>query len=835
MTKKLIITAIISLGLIGSMASAEDDPTSLSYISYLERYASVQPADGQDSLEAAINMPLVTGDRVDLARDARMEIVLADGNTVWLNEYSTLSLDSVAFSRDVRADRTVLFLADGNMIIELPRGIPQEHRVRVDSARHTVYLTSPGVFRVDVLPSGKLWVEVWEGIASAATPTGEVLLRAGTTAEVGESPIHAVQARMTDRDDFSRWVQSVRGQQAPTTEAIHVDTRYARQASQLNSYGNWIYVDATQSWGWQPVVSAGWSPYTSGRWYWTPTGWSWLSYEPWGWLPYHYGTWSYYEPSGWVWSWGATWSPAWVYWTSWPGYVGWCPVGAYSSWWVGVGWGWGGFYWSGGSHHGGGHHGHGGGGYDGYRPGRSPNTGRPGGLNGVGVSTRGAVSASELVLNMQGRTSASALRGRGWTAVPAGDFSSRNLSRAVRPAADFLRAGRADKIEAVISAKPLLTDSPRVRPASEGVRAAFQRVERQSSTDLSRLVARDSSLSRDQAVRLAQPTLAREVVATPQRSTAALPSRNSQTRSDRSTISATTPSRGSYLRGNVASSSERSSRESLPNAYRSNISRTSPGQSPVDRSLQSIRSRSDRPSPPVSRTPAVGRENSSSSSRDSNARSPSLSQSSSSLRSRSLSPSTSSSRSTISSSPAGSSSSIASPGRSHAPTVIPGTSYSGRTSSSRSYRTSPSTSTTGGSTASSYRSVSPSRSYTRSTPSSTSQSFSRPAPRSSSSSISGTARSTTSPYRSVSPSRSYTRSIPSTSSSRSNSPSHSSSSSYRSSSSHRSSPVSRSSTQAAPRSSSSSRSSSSISSSRSSASSASSSRSSSSARRGRSR
>ncbi len=799
MTRKLITAAIISLGLIGNVASAEDDPTSLSYISYLERYASVQPADGQDSLEAAINMPLVTGDRVDLARDARMEIVLADGNTVWLNEYSTLSLDSVALSRDIRSDRTVLYLADGNMIIELPEGIPQKHRVRVDSSRHTVYLSAPGVFRIDVLPTGKLWLEVWEGLASAATPAGEVLLRGGSTAEIGDGPIKAVQASMTARDSFSRWVQSIRGPQPSATEAIHVDTRYARQASQLNSYGSWVYIDDIDSWGWQPVVSAGWSPYTSGRWYWTPTGWSWLSYEPWGWLPYHYGTWSYFDSCGWVWNWGATWSPAWVYWSSWPGYVGWCPIGAYSSWWVGFDWGWGGFYWSGGSYHGG-HHGYGGAGYTGYRSGRGPYTGRPGGLNGVGVTRRGATSASRLVLNMEGRTSASALRGRGWSAVPTGDFSSRNLSRSVRPASDFLRAGRTDKVDAIISAKPLVTESPRrVRPA-ESLRTSFEQVGARSSRDLSRIVARDASLSREEAMNLVQPAPAREVVSVSPRRSAAAQIRASTETSARQSSG---PARESHVRSTAPSSTERSSREALPNAYRSSISRTSSG-----RSSASVPQASDSQTSTGRRSSqGVVRSGSGASNRDSSARGSSSSVPSNSLRSRALpsgsSPSdrpsssgavsSSRSRSTISSSPRGSSSSITSPGRSRSPTVIPGSSYSSR-SSSRSYGSSSSSTHRPSSSSSSYRSTSPGRSYSsRSTsPTATSRSYSTRSrssstPRSSSSygSSSSRSRSSASTPRSSSSSRSSTSR--SSSSSTRSSTSRSSSSSSRSSSSRSSS------------------------------------------------
>jgi len=834
MKKTLIFTVIFLLGAGLAAASVEDDPTSLSYISYLERYATVQPADGQENIEATINMPLVTGDRVDLARDARMEIVLADGNTVWLNEYSTLSLDAVALSRDVRADRTVLFLADGSMIIELPPDIPQKHRVRIDSAKHTLYLSAPGVYRIDVLGTGRLWVEVWEGLAAAASPAGEVPLREGSTAEIGDSPIRAVQAHMKDRDSFARWVQSIRGQQT-SPDAVHVDTRYARQASQLDSYGTWIHIDETDSWGWQPAVSSGWDPYTSGRWYWTPTGWSWLSYEPWGWLPYHYGSWSYYNSCGWVWGWGSTWSPAWVYWSYWPGYVGWCPVGTYSSWWVGVGWGWGGIYFGGGSYYPGypaypGHPAYpvypGYPGYPGYRPGRGPYTGRPGGMYGVGVSSRRAASASDLILNMEGRASASSLRGRGWSAVPAGNFSSRNLSRSVRPASEFLRAGRGiDKTEAIISAKPLLTDSPRRTRPDAAVRAAFERTGSRSSVDLSRIVARDASIGEAEALRLVRPATARDIVSsarTVRTASTATATTDGSARGAGSSSSTRNASMSYQAQGGEGSSFSpvgRSVRETLPNAYHSTIARSRPGRSSTtggssstgatgsggSTSIRTGNSGSRLPGRSTSGTtrnigsssrsagrvssPLQGGSLSGLSSRSSTsshrASSTQRSVPSNSLKARALPSNTRSqssdsgtfsSRSTDRPS-TGARNSGSIPGRSYAPVVIPGSSYSGR-SSSRSYRSSTSRSGSSRSYSSGSRSYSrgpTSGSISRSYPSS--RSSIRPSGSSSSHSARPSSRS----------SSSYGHSSSRSSSSRSSSSMSRSHSSSRSSSSHSSS------------------------------------------------
>ncbi len=504
MLRHLITTGLI-LGIpLSVSASSEDDATSLSYISYLERYATVQPAAEEGTIEAAINMPLVAGDRIDTAREARMELVLADGSYLWVDEYTTVSLDSVAFSRDTTSDRTVLYLADGSMMIELLPGVERPQRTRIDAATETVYLEGPGVYRLEVLRTGGLWVEVWEGLAEAASPAGGVVLRSGSASEIISGEVSSVQAQVTDRDDFARWVQS-RREVSSGQSSLYVDARYGREASQLDAYGNWVYLDSANTWAWQPTVSSQWQPYNSGRWYWTSVGWSWLSYEPWGWLPYHYGSWWQSPSYGWVWCSGSVWSPAWVHWGYWPGYVSWCPVGWYSSWWWGCGWGWRGGYWG---HHGGGGYypPHGGGGTGPPRTDVVP----PGSEGPARVRMDRPADASDLVLDMEGRTARSSLREGGWTAVPERDFASPHIGRLARPAGDFLRADTSRDGTATITTRPLITASPgRATPSAEVSRVLGETAGRAGpTTDLSRVVARDAGLSHDDALTAVTPSTA---------------------------------------------------------------------------------------------------------------------------------------------------------------------------------------------------------------------------------------------------------------------------------------------------------------------------------------
>ena len=104
--KRLATAAFILGAMVPLVASGEDDPTSLSYISYLERYATIIPAHGDEAVDAIINLPVITGDRLDTGRGARVELQLADGCTLWVDEFTTVDFDAIVGSQDDPAPRT---------------------------------------------------------------------------------------------------------------------------------------------------------------------------------------------------------------------------------------------------------------------------------------------------------------------------------------------------------------------------------------------------------------------------------------------------------------------------------------------------------------------------------------------------------------------------------------------------------------------------------------------------------------------------------------------------------------------------------------------------------
>ena len=519
--KTLTTAALILVIAAPLLASEEDDPTSLSYISYLERYATIQAVSNEESIEATINMPLVVGDRLDTAREARMEVILADGGIMWLDQYTSVSLDAVAFSREMGGERTVLYLIDGAVMVQVPEHVLTAEPLRIDASGATVYLNQPGTYRIEVLRSGGLRMEVWAGLGEAATTAGGVLIQPETAAEIRGGEVVRVEPHLTWGDDFARWVDQ-RRLVYESESAEFVDERYSREAGILDSYGSWVYVDATQSWGWQPAVAPDWQPYTAGRWYWTATGWSWVSYEPWGWLPYHYGSWSFNAGFGWTWGWGSVWSPAWVSWCWWPGYVSWCPWGYYNSWCYGRYPGWSGGY---------------------YPPHvQPPNAGQPRTPRGDVVSPREGVAPGEAgrrqtpdprvrassdaggesrrvtpggdnlratsdgraVADFTGRVRVAEMDRAGWNVVAADEFASEHLSRVVQPGSRVM-PNQGDATGVVVTG-PLTTRSPAQASTANEISRTFADVGDRTNRDITRVMARDNSLRSEDITRLVQPT-----------------------------------------------------------------------------------------------------------------------------------------------------------------------------------------------------------------------------------------------------------------------------------------------------------------------------------------
>jgi len=306
-------------------------------ISLIHGDVSTQRGDSGDWSAAALNQPVMGGDKVSTGDGARVELQLDFANTFRLGANSKANIATFTH-KDIQiqlsqgiANYTVSKDSEAEPEIDTPN-------VSVHPAHHD------GVFRIEVRPDGDTLVIVRKGEAQIATPQGSAEVRGGQMATV-RGTTDSAQYKISDApnpDDWDRW-NADRDYMIRNAESWRHTNHYYTGAQDLDSYGRWQNVP---DYGdvWVPNEPEDWAPYRDGSWVYEPYyGWTWDGYEPWGWAPYHYGRWFWYGNS-WAWwpgpAWGwyrPFWAPAYVSFWGW----GW-GLGFGFGW---GGWGWGGFGW----------------------------------------------------------------------------------------------------------------------------------------------------------------------------------------------------------------------------------------------------------------------------------------------------------------------------------------------------------------------------------------------------------------------------------------------------------------------------------------------------------
>ena len=288
-----LVTGIAGLAFSGLVAA--DPPSRVARLGYMTGAVSLSPAGETDWVQASINRPLTTGDRVWADAGARAEIQVG-GALMRLNAgtgMSVLNLD----------DRIVqVQLTQGTMNFRVRR-LDADQAFEIDTPNLAFTVRKPGDYRIEVDADG-----------NATT----IVVRSGQGEVYGESASYVIDSRQTYRftgtglreyqvvdapriDEFDRW--------SGERDRIYASSPSARYVSQdvvgyqdLDANGAWR-VDATYGNVWYPSrVDAGWAPYRDGHWAWVdPWGWTWVDDAPWGFAVSHYGRWANLHGTwGWV-------------------------------------------------------------------------------------------------------------------------------------------------------------------------------------------------------------------------------------------------------------------------------------------------------------------------------------------------------------------------------------------------------------------------------------------------------------------------------------------------------------------------------------------------------
>lgn len=269
-------------------SDTSDPPARVARLSYLHGAVSFVPAGENDWVEAQLNRPLISGDKLYTDRDAR----------------ATLELGDSALRIDESSSFDFLNLDDSNAQIELTQGT-LNLRVRrlydgqsyeVDTPTLAFVATRVGEFRIDVAPSGD------STIVTVKSGGGDVYGEdnARFHVEEGQSVMFR-DAQLRDYtvndlpqpdafDDFSnqrdrRWDDSTSRQYVSEDVIGYQDLDDNGQWSDVPEYGNVWYPSS---------VGVDWAPYRQGHWAWVGLyGWTWVDDAAWGFAPFHYGRWAY--------------------------------------------------------------------------------------------------------------------------------------------------------------------------------------------------------------------------------------------------------------------------------------------------------------------------------------------------------------------------------------------------------------------------------------------------------------------------------------------------------------------------------------------------------------
>jgi len=289
----LMAGALFALGAVAQPAPDQsgeqsDPPSRVARLAYIRGTVSFVPAGENDWVEAQINRPLITGDKLWTDHDSRAELEIGssvlrlDGET----SFDFLNLD----------DQTAqIELTQGALNLRVRR-LYDNQVYEIDTPTLAFVINRVGEYRLTVLPNGQSTVvTVMQGGGDAYGEGG-----ARSRIEEGQSVTFndsALRDYYTDSlpppDSFDEFVRQrdARWDHAKSRAYVSEDVIGYQD---LDDNGDWNDVPEYGHVWYPTTVAVGWSPYHNGHWGWVGAyGWTWIDDAPWGFAPFHYGRWAY--------------------------------------------------------------------------------------------------------------------------------------------------------------------------------------------------------------------------------------------------------------------------------------------------------------------------------------------------------------------------------------------------------------------------------------------------------------------------------------------------------------------------------------------------------------
>ena len=283
--RALIFLAGFAVATVSGWARA-DPPSRVARLGYTSGAISFSPAGENDWVQARINRPITTGDRLWSDARARAEIQVG-GAVIRMHAQTGVSI------LNLDDEIVQLQLTQGTLNVRVRR-LERNQAFEIDTPNLAFTLRQPGEYRIEVDPDGN------------AT---EIYVRRGQGEAYGEGAAYVIDSRQSFRftgtnlrdydyiaqprpDEFDRW-SSDRDRRYDNSSSARYVSQDVVGYEDLDTNGTWRN-DAT--WGnvWYPSrVATGWVPYRDGHWAWIdPWGWTWIDDAPWGYAVSHYGRWT---------------------------------------------------------------------------------------------------------------------------------------------------------------------------------------------------------------------------------------------------------------------------------------------------------------------------------------------------------------------------------------------------------------------------------------------------------------------------------------------------------------------------------------------------------------
>jgi len=279
-----------------ALADEDDPPSVVARLAYSQGAVSFQPAGTDDWVDAGINRPVTTGDKLWSDQDGRVELQL-DASTIRL-------FHSTGFSfLNLNDNVTQVRLTEGTILVRV-RHLDRDETYEIDTPNLAFSITRPGTYRINVDEGGDATsIRVRDGEGQVTGGGASYSVRAHDDAVFsGVDQLSAdVQDLNADYDEFDSWSANRDRRWEHSRSAQYVSQDVVGYED-LDDHGDWR---DSQEYGhvWYPrVEQTDWAPYHYGHWaYIEPWGYTWVDDQPWGFAPFHYGRWVSVEGRwGWI-------------------------------------------------------------------------------------------------------------------------------------------------------------------------------------------------------------------------------------------------------------------------------------------------------------------------------------------------------------------------------------------------------------------------------------------------------------------------------------------------------------------------------------------------------